>query len=431
MRASKRRRLRLGAWYWRALVAVVLLVSLSGYLVTSRTSDADRRSAAERSAQVTSVRTQGVLGRIRGAVVALRDALANEPGPDQSRFAQLANITAGSAGLIDVMWVQRVSPSRLVATYTSRVQPDLGPGTDVSDTPVLAAALGPGASLAAVTASDVGTLGTRPGLYVVEAAMFGNGPEGQGVLAAFVPRGFLTVELGLDPGHTAITVNGRHLEGGLGPVTVAVENFEALGRSWHIAVGPEPASGFQSLLPWFALAWPVAAALIVSLVAIGNVRRRKAERGAELIFNHSLDLLCIAGLDGYFRRVNPAVVLTLGYSEEELLSRPFLEYVHPDDLPRSIEVFEALRRGEEVVQFENRTMCRDGAFRWLQWNTQPLPGEGVFFCAARDVTDRRLAEDRLNEAQRMVEASRDELHFLAGEQAALRRVATLVAGGAE
>jgi PAS domain S-box-containing protein len=179
-----------------------------------------------------------------------------------------------------------------------------------------------------------------------------------------------------------------------------------------------------------AVTWPVAAALIVSLVAGGVARRRKAERNAERIFDLSLDLLCVAGLDGNVVRVNPAVVRTLGYPEEELLSRPFLDFVHPDDLERSIKVFDALARGEQVVRFENRTRCLDGSFRWLEWNTQPID-EGLLFCSARDVTDRRRADDELREAQRLVEASRDELRLLADEQAALRRVATLVASGAE
>jgi PAS domain S-box-containing protein len=457
--ALKRCRLPAG-WRWPALLAVVALLSVSGYLITNHTIHGDRTSAAERSAQVTSVRTQGVLGRARAAVVALGSALADEPRPEQARFAQLANSTAGSIDLLDTMWVQRIAgserasyerrlgtpitrpmgsgnvepspsrPSYLVATFTSRTQPELRPGTDVSGWPALAAATGPGASLSAVTASDVSSLGSRPGVYLLEAASFGDGPDGQGVLVAFVPRGSLTVELGLDPQRVAISVNGRRLEGGFDSAPAAGVSFEALAQTWRIAVGTEPASGLQSLLPWVALTWPIAAALIVSLVASGNVRRLKAERYAKLIFDHSLDLLCIAGLDGYFKRVNPAVVRTLGHSEEELLSRPFLDFVHPDDLEPSIEVVEALARGEDVVQFENRNMCRDGSFRWLQWNTQALPEEGLLFCAARDVTDRRRAEDELREAQRMVEASRDELRLLADEQAALRRVATLVASGA-
>jgi PAS domain S-box-containing protein len=447
--------------YRSALFAVVVLLSVSGYLVTSRTIDGDRRSAAERSAQVTSVRTQGVLGRARAAVAALGSALAGEHSPEQPRFAQLANSTAGSAGLVDTMWVQNVAgsertayergvgrpitrqtpsgntepspsrPSYLVAAFTSRIQPELLPGTDVSDWPGLAAAVGSGAALSAVAASDVGSLNSRPGVYLVEAAQFGDGPEGRGVLVSFLPRGLLTVELGLDPQRVAVSLNGERLEGQFHSAPAASVSFEALARTWRIAVGTDPASGLQSLLPWFALAWPFAAALVVSLVATGHARRRKAERYAKLIFDHSLDLLCLAGLDGKFIRVNPAVVRTLGYSEEELVSRPFLDFVHPDDLQASTEVVERLAGGEEIVQFENRTMCRDGSFRWLQWNTQPLRDECLLFCAARDVTERRRAECELRKAQSMVEASRDELRLLADEQAALRRVATLVASGAE
>jgi PAS domain S-box-containing protein len=446
--------------YRPALFAVIVLLSVSGYLITSRTIDSDRRSAAERTAQVTSVRTQGVLGRARAAVVALGSALAAEPGAEQPRFAQLANSTAGTVGLVDSMWVQHVAgseraayerrvgrpitrqtasgdlepspsrPSYLVATFSSRIQPELVPGTDVSDWAGLVEAVRSGTSLSTVTASDVGSLGTRPGVYLVEAARFGDGPEGQGVLVAFLPRGLLTVELGLDPQRVAVSLDGERLEGGLHSAPDASVTFETLARTWRIAVGTDPASGLQSLLPWFALTWPFAAALVVSLVASGHARRRKAERYAKLIFDHSLDLLCLAGADGRFIRVNPAVVRTLGYSEEELVSRPVLDFVHPDDLEASIEVLERLYGGEEIIQFENRTLCRDGSFRWLQWNTQPLREEGLLFCAARDVTERRRAEERLRQAQAMVEASRDDLRLLADEQAALRRVATLVAGGA-
>ena len=88
-----------------------------------------------------------------------------------------------------------------------------------------------------------------------------------------------------------------------------------------------------------------------------------------------------------------------------------------------------LERGEKLVQFENRYMCSDGSARWLQWSARPMPDERLLYAAARDVTDRRRAADELRETQRMVEASRDELRLLADEQAALRRVATLVAQG--
>jgi len=145
-----------------------------------------------------------------------------------------------------------------------------------------------------------------------------------------------------------------------------------------------------------------------------SIARAFVDRGRldalERIFDLSLDLFFIAGLDGRYKRVNPAAVRTLGFSEEQLLSRPFLDFVHPDDRPASEDVVETLRRGDDIEQFENRYLCDDGSFRWLQWNTQRLPEKGLLLCAARDVTDRRRAEE---------------------EQAALRRVATLVASGAE
>jgi PAS domain S-box-containing protein len=158
-------------------------------------------------------------------------------------------------------------------------------------------------------------------------------------------------------------------------------------------------------------------------------RRRTARRESERIFDLSLDLLCVTGLDGYFKRVNPAFERTLGYSREQLLSRPFTDFIHPDDRRSTREVLATLARGHEVVQFENRQVCRDGSVRWLQWNARPVPREGVFYSAARDVTDRRHAEDELRAAQRVIEASREQLRVLAEEQAALRRVATLVARG--
>jgi PAS domain S-box-containing protein len=131
-------------------------------------------------------------------------------------------------------------------------------------------------------------------------------------------------------------------------------------------------------------------------------------RELENLFNLSLDLLCIATVDGYFKRVNPAFERTLGFTSEQLCSRPFLDFVHPEDMERTREAMAVLARGGELHQFENRYIRSDGSERWLQWNTRPVPGEGLVCAAARDVTDSRERE----------------------EQAALRRVATLVARGA-
>ncbi|MFJ9897942.1 nitrate- and nitrite sensing domain-containing protein [Streptomyces sp. NPDC091280] len=137
-------------------------------------------------------------------------------------------------------------------------------------------------------------------------------------------------------------------------------------------------------------------------------RRDKAERELAGIFHLSLDLLCIAGLDGYFKRVNPAFERTLGHSAETLLSTPWLEFVHPEDRARTRAVLDRLASGVELGEFENRFLRADGTERWLQWSARPVAGEGLIYSAARDVTESRRA---------------------AREQAALREVATLVARG--
>ncbi|MDX6551982.1 MAG: hypothetical protein QOH74_470, partial [Gaiellales bacterium] len=156
-----------------------------------------------------------------------------------------------------------------------------------------------------------------------------------------------------------------------------------------------------------------------------------SERDLESLFDLALDLLTIVGFDGYFKRVNPAFQRVLGYSSEELLSRPYLDFYHPDDLQVSRDLFTnlLLEEGKEIIGSENRVICADGSVRWLEWNTRVVPHDRLMYCVARDVTDRRTAEAELREAHRLVEDSRDQLRVLADEQAALRRVATLVAEG--
>ena len=134
-----------------------------------------------------------------------------------------------------------------------------------------------------------------------------------------------------------------------------------------------------------------------------------SESELERFFDLAFDLLCIAGFDGYFKRVNPAYVRTLGYPQWELMSRPFFEFVYPDDVQSATDVLACLLDGKDVIGFEHRVICGDGSVRWLQWNTRTVPERRFAYCIGRDVTDRRRADAELREAQRMVEASRDEL----------------------
>jgi PAS domain S-box-containing protein len=151
--------------------------------------------------------------------------------------------------------------------------------------------------------------------------------------------------------------------------------------------------------------------------------------GGELeeFFDLSLDLLCIVGFDGRFKRVNAAFERLLGYSNAEILARSALDITHPDDVEPSIKALGRLAEGEDIVGFVSRVVCADGSLRALEWNTRTMPERGVVYGVARDTTERRRTAAELDVAQRQLEASRDELRVLAEEQAALRRVATLVA----
>jgi len=116
----------------------------------------------------------------------------------------------------------------------------------------------------------------------------------------------------------------------------------------------------------------------------------------EQFFELSLDLLCVAGADTYFRRVNPAFERTLGYSQQELLSTSFLDLIHEDDREATLREIEQLKQGKDVVQFENRYRCQDGSIRWLSW-TCPAPSadDRLLYAVARDITAERTMQERL------------------------------------
>jgi PAS domain S-box-containing protein len=151
------------------------------------------------------------------------------------------------------------------------------------------------------------------------------------------------------------------------------------------------------------------------------------EAELEEFFDLSIDPLSIIGFDGEFKRVNESFVRLLGYPKQELLSRSAFDILHPDDVQPARKALARLADVHDLVGFEARVICADGSERWLEWNTRSMPERGVVYGVGRDTTERRRGEAELREARRSLEASRDELRTLAREQAALRRVATLVA----
>jgi PAS domain S-box-containing protein len=160
-----------------------------------------------------------------------------------------------------------------------------------------------------------------------------------------------------------------------------------------------------------------------------------AEAGDDLdhFFTLSLEMLCVASLDGYFKRLNPAFERTLGYALDELQSRPFLDFVHPDDREATLAEVAKLASGVETISFENRYRCKDGSYVWLQWTSRPSLETGVLYAAAHDITERKRAEAEivaLNEAlavratslERQNDALAEQSHQLEVEQASLARL---------
>ena len=168
----------------------------------------------------------------------------------------------------------------------------------------------------------------------------------------------------------------------------------------------------------------IAVFLIVALLA--NTLAGLARVG-ERFFNLSSDLMCIAGPD-HLVRVNRACERALGYSAAELQSRPYLDFVVPEDRDHARALLQKAVHSDATVRIENRLIRSDGSQCWIEWSI--VPRRGLLNAVGRDVTERRREQDELRQAQRTVEASRDELSVLARQQAALRRVATSVARGA-
>ena len=118
----------------------------------------------------------------------------------------------------------------------------------------------------------------------------------------------------------------------------------------------------------------------------------KAAADKERFFSFSLDLFCVANLNGRFTQVNSAFETTLGHSKEELVSQPYLNFVHPDDRAATQEEMRRLASGDSTIAFENRYRCKDGSYKWLLWNVKPDSEKQLLYGVAKEVTQRKEAE---------------------------------------
>lgn len=158
--------------------------------------------------------------------------------------------------------------------------------------------------------------------------------------------------------------------------------------------------------------------------AIGGIstditERKKLEeslKSADKFFNMSLDMMIIAS--DKFIKINPSVTKTLGYTEEELMSKPFLDFVYPDDIEITLNEVAKLKTGFSTINFENRYICKDGSLKWILWSTSPDVSTGLLYAVARDITKQKENEESLKMAEMFFNMSFDiltvakEEHFI-------------------
>src|SRR6266516_7625750 len=154
--------------------------------------------------------------------------------------------------------------------------------------------------------------------------------------------------------------------------------------------------------------------LLLMLASAGSqigvfIGRRRAQEELDRFFALSLDMLCIANFEGYFVLLKPAWERVLGYSKDQLLSVPYIEFVHPEDREATIAEAAKLMTGIDTISFENRYRCNDGSYRWLLWTTTAVVGQRLMYAAARDITFRKQAEEELRRYARGMESAKQEL----------------------
>ena len=313
-------------------------------------------------------------------------------GPIVSPDAQYSVVPAGSRS------------SYLPATLISGFPPLSVAGIDLSGEPGMAVALERATRLGAVAASAVGEVAEARGFFLVaQAPNLIDQVLRPGYVALFVPDA--TLLAATDTPGVRLAVGGAATANLHGRTTVAT-TFVQAGQRFAVVVPRESVQGTAEALPWIILGAGLVLACLAGALGVNGGRRAQAQAELDRIFNLSTDLIAVADFQGRFKRVNPAFEQTLGYSSEELRSRPYVEFVHPDDRSRTVRAATELSQGRDLVEFENRYLRKDGSVRWLQWSARTVPGEAVMYAAARDVTERKQLEQ---------------------EQAALRRVATMVA----
>lgn len=146
-----------------------------------------------------------------------------------------------------------------------------------------------------------------------------------------------------------------------------------------------------------------------------ELMRKKIEIQLKEIFEASPDIICLSGFDGYFKKINPAATKLLGYSEEELTSRPFLEFTHPDDQRKTEAELDLLIEGNETFYFENRYITKSGKVIWLSWSSRSNPSDQLVYAVAKNITEQKRLQQTLDSASTLAQIGGWDVELKTGE----------------
>jgi PAS domain S-box-containing protein len=421
---------------WRYLTVAVAVGAVATVGCVAIRVAAQSRAAVHDShrANLVAIRAEDAVNQASGYADAFRRYLAGHVDVTPGAFSSFAADVLGSSGLSEVTWIQPVPDSqrgqyeRAIGRPITEVAADGAShpastrtvyypvtltaagarsllGVDLAVHPALQPTIAGGASLFGVAASGPTTSdGGQLGHYFVESApRLTSTTIVPGFVIVFVPDAWL-LQLVNDE-------NAQVQFADQGPVGDRVTHvFTGAAQQWQVTVPRSTLDAASDALALSVLGGGWAIALLVALVGLGAAARRRTREELDRIFMLSRDLICTAGFDGYFKRVNPAFERILGYSIAELLERPFIEFVHEEDRERTAAEAEALMtEGHETVNFQNRYRCKEGSLRWLEWIALGVPEQRLIYATARDVTERKQFEAERERREEALRRSQEQL----------------------
>lgn len=140
-----------------------------------------------------------------------------------------------------------------------------------------------------------------------------------------------------------------------------------------------------------------------------EIRRKQIELEQNRLFDFAPDAIVVADMNGYFRRVNGALAEMLGYTVEELLSRPFIDFVHPDDVAITVKALQGASQSETIFAFENRQITKSGEVRWIAWTASLITDGGFVQAVGKDITDKKKAEAEVLRAMKEKDSILDSI----------------------